>query len=174
MKHLLLVTIICFYTISLLAQEQEKSLETFVAEKQSELIYDASKLVTAPNTNVQLIPPEHFIADPDINGFSHPGSGTTIQILEIPNLGHRSIEQGMTPEYIENQGYEFIEKVELTTETGKRAVIYFVKFETNVHEFERAMLFTGENKTIWVNVNYPSSMKKLLYPAIEATLKSVQ
>jgi hypothetical protein len=35
------------------------------------------------------------------------------------------------------------------------------------------MFFTGNSKTIWVNVNYPVSMKKLLLPQIEAFLYSV-
>jgi hypothetical protein len=172
MKQLLLLSIISFFAVTLMAQE--KDLENFVAEKQNDLVYDASKLVKAPNTSVKLITPEHFIADPEINGFAHPGSGTTIQVLELPNIGHRTIEKSMTTEHIESQDYELIEKIEMITETGNRAIVYFVRFETNVNEYERAMLFTGEKKTIWVNINYPVSMKKLLYPAIEATLKSVQ
>lgn len=172
MKQLLLISLISLFAISVMAQE--KNLETFVTEKQNDLVYDAAKLVQAPNTNVKMIPPEHFIADSEINGFAHPGSGTTIQVLELPNISHRTIEKSMTAEHIENQGYELVDKIEMTTETGNRAIVYYVRFETNVNEYERAMLFTGEKKTIWVNINYPVSMKKLLYPAIEATLKSVQ
>jgi hypothetical protein len=172
MKQHLLLSIFCFAFIA--ASAQEVDLNSFVAEKQNSLVYDSTKMVQVPNTHVFMIPPEHFIVDSEINGFSHPGSGTTIQVLELPKVNHRIIEQGMTTEHITSQGYEFIEKQEITTEKGKRAVIFFVRFSTNDVEYERAMLFTGEKNTIWVNINYPVSMKKLLFPAIESALKSVQ
>ena len=172
MKQHLLFTLFCFAFIA--ASAQEVDLNSFVEEKQNALVYDASKLVQVSNTHVFMIPPEHFIVDTEINGFSHPGSGTTIQVLELPKVNHRILEQGMTIEHIESQGYEFIEKNEITTESGQRAVIFFVRFSTNEVDYERAMLFTGEQNTIWVNINYPVSMKKLLYPAIESALKSVQ
>ena len=170
-QAILLLFVSCF---SLLSLAQEADLNAFVQDKQASLEYDVAKLVQAPNTNVFLIPPEYFIPDNNINGFSHPGSGTTIQVLEIPNVNHRTIEKGMTTEHFESQEYQLIEKAEITTEAGNRAVIYYVRFSTENTEYERAMLFTGEKNTIWVNMNYPVSMRKLLFPAIEATLKSIQ
>lgn len=162
------------FVIGVLAFSQENNLDEFVAEQQAKLVYDESKLIQAPNTQVLLIPPEHFKADPKINGFVHPGSATTIQVIEVPERSYRSIDKSMTEEYIKSQGYEFKERKLIKTEKGNEAVVYFVSFTAEEIEYERAMFFTGEKNTIWVNINYPLSMKNLLYPAIEATLKSVQ
>jgi PKD repeat protein len=66
------------------------------------------------------------------------------------------------------------EKTNLVTENGSEAIIYLVRFTSNDLEYERAMFFTGQENTIWININYPVSIKKLIFPAIEACLKSVQ
>lgn len=153
---------------------QENTLESFVAEQQEKLLYCPEKLIYAPNTNVFLIPPEHFVADPSINGFVHPGSACTIQVIEIPEISYTVIENSMTADYIASQNYTFVEKRNIKTENNSNGVIFFVRFTSGETEFERAMFFTGDNNTIWVNFNYPVSMKNLLYPAIEACLKSVQ
>jgi hypothetical protein len=80
----------------------------------------------------------------------------------------------MTEEYIKSQGYEFKERKLMQTQNGNEAVVYFVSFTAEEIEYERAMFFTGKENTVWININYPLSMKNLIYPAIEATLKSVQ
>ena len=153
---------------------QENNLDSFVESQNEKLIYNEAKLVQAPNTNVFIIPPEHFVADPSINGFVHPGSATTIQIIEVPGVNYKLIDASMTKEYIESQDYIFKEKHEIITENGQKAVIYTVRFTANEYEYERLMFFTGEENTIWININYPTSIKKLIFPAMEASLKSVQ
>jgi len=166
---LLQILILC-YCLS----AQDKTLDNFVAEQQEKLIYNPEKLVQAPNTSVFLIPPEHFIAEPSINGICSSRLACTIQIIEIPDVSYNVIENAMTEEYISSQNYSFVEKTNIKTENNENGVIYFVRFVSGENEFERAMFFTGENKTIWINFNYPVSMKNLLFPAIEACLKSVQ
>jgi hypothetical protein len=159
---------------SVLLFSQESNLSTFVDEQSQKLVYSPDKLVQAPNTNVSLIPPEYFVADPAINGFVHAGSACTIQVIEVPGVSYNIIEASMTPEYIASQNYTYIDKSSLVTQTNKDGVIYFVTFSSGEIEYERAMFFTGDQNTIWVNVNYPVSMKKLIYPAVEACFKSVQ
>ncbi len=168
------VVALALVVMSVFSFAQENNLDSFVAEQNQKLIYNANKLVVAPNTNVSLIPPEFFVADPSINGFVHAGSATTIQVIEVPGVSYSTIEASMTPEYIETQNYEYIEKTNLQTEKNQAGVVYFVRFNSEDMEYERAMFFSGETNTIWINVNYPLSMKKLIYPAIEACFKSVQ
>lgn len=168
-----------FFTLALLLASvllfsQENTLSSFVQDQSEKLSFDAGKLVQAPNTNVFLIPPEYFVADPSINGFVHAGSATTIQVIEVPGVSYNVIEASMTPEYIESQNYTYIEKTEFKTEANRNGIIYIVRFTSGDVEYERAMFFTGEGNTIWVNINYPLSMKKLIYPAVEACFKSVQ
>ncbi len=168
------IALFVFMVLCLMGYSQENNLDEFVAGQQTKLVYDQSKLIQAPNTNVFLIPPEHFVADPTINGFVHLGSATTIQIIEIPDKPYAVIDEAMSETHIKSQGYTFKERQEITTETGKKSVIYFVGFTSSDVEYERAMFFTGEQNTVWINVNYPLSIKKLIYPAVVETLKSVQ
>jgi len=168
-----------FFTVTLILSvlflsAQENNLDEFVENQNEKLVYDASKLVQAPNTNIFIIPPEHFIEDPSINGFVHSGSATTIQIIEVPGVSSSIIEQSMSKDYIEAQNYILLEKINLVTENGSEAIMYLVRFTSNDLEYERAMFFTGQENTIWININYPVSIKKLIFPAIEACLKSVQ
>ncbi|MDD2386309.1 MAG: hypothetical protein PHP52_05950 [Bacteroidales bacterium] len=168
------IVLVVFMGLCFMGYCQENNLDEFVAEQQAKLVYDQSKLIQAPNTNVFLIPPEHFVADPTINGFVHPGSATTIQIIEIPDKPYTVIDEAMSETHIKSQGYIYKERQEIITETGKKAAIYFVGFTSNDVEYERVMFFTGEQKTVWININYPLSIKKLVFPAVVATLKSVQ
>ncbi|HPX74958.1 MAG TPA: hypothetical protein PLW77_00085 [Bacteroidales bacterium] len=172
MNKLLIGLILIFSSVLVFSQTDE--LEVFVQEQNAKLEYNPNKLVVAPNTNVKMIPPEYFEADESINGFVHRGSAATIQVVEINGVSYRDISSSMTKEYIEAQNYIFKEKINLQTATGKDAVIFFVEFTSGEMVYERAMFFTGEENTIWVNFNYPLNMKKLLYPAIEACLISVE
>lgn len=170
----LFFTLIFLIYIPLNAYLQENKLAAFVEEQNSKLIYQESKLTKVPNLNIFLIPPEYFEVDSSINGYVHPGSATTVQILEIPNHSFNDIDSKMTTEYIASQAYEFVERQEFRTVTGQPAVLYFVRFFSNEIEYERCMFFSGIEKTIWINVNYPLSIKKLIFPQIEAMLFSVQ
>lgn len=153
---------------------QEDKLSAFIEEQNAKLVYHESKLKKVPNLNLLIIPPEYFEEDATLNGFVHRGSATTIQILEVEGVSYNTIDAGMTPEYIASQGFEFVQRKDFQTVTGQTAVIYFVRFISNNIEYERCMFFTGNNKTIWVNVNYPLSIKKLIYPQIESMLYSIQ
>lgn len=168
------ILIVVMITICSVIIAQENNLDSFVEAQNEKLVYSQSKLVDVPNTNVKIIPPEHYVIDSSINGFVHRGSASTIQVIEITGVSVQIIEQSMTPEHIASQDYTLIDKISIVTEKGKNAIIYFVQFTSEKTLYERAMLFTGDENTIWINFNYPASMKKLLYPAIEACLKSVE
>lgn len=170
-KYLIAILFLFFYLNS---SAQNDDLDAFVNNQQAKLIYDSSKLVKVPNLDVYLIPPDYFEKDSSINGFYHAGSASTIQVIEIKNVSFRVIESSMTEAHIANQNYKLLKKKSLTTVTGKSGIIYYLSFISNNVEYERAMFFTGEKNTIWVNINYPTTMKKLLLPAFEACLQSVQ
>jgi hypothetical protein len=173
MKHIILMTLVLLYSISF-SFSQEISLDEFVEQQQEKLTYEEEKLFNVPRTNVALIPPPHFEYEAQINGFVHLGSASTIQIIEVNGVSYKTIDNSMTIEHISSQGFEYIDRKETQLISGDQAVIYFVSFDADGIEFERAMLFTGDKHTIWVNFNYPLSMKKLLFPAVEAALLSVQ
>ncbi len=166
------LTFLLFLIASTVVSSQ--SLESFIEEKQAGLEYDEAKLVQVPGTNVKMIPPEYFQVDAGIKGFVHPGSACTIQVVEIQGISHETIENSMTEEHIANQGYVYKEKIITQTRKGKRAACFVVSFVSEGIEYERIMMFTGDENTIWVNANYPVELKKLLFPAIEAALLSVE
>ncbi|HOY39557.1 MAG: hypothetical protein KBB11_02165 [Bacteroidales bacterium] len=168
----ILLTFVSFIIVWSVSFSQ--TLTSFVEEKQANMVYDTAKLLQVPNTSVKMIPPEYFIPDENIHGFAHPGSACTIQVIEIPGVSHQTIESAMTDEYISSQGYKLIEKKVVQTKTGERAAWFVVQFNTKDVVYERIMLFTGSSNTIWVNANYPQELKKLLLPALEAALLSVQ
>lgn len=153
---------------------QEADLKEFVEVQQEKLKFEESKLVHVPNTQVKIMPPPHFELDASIDGFVHAGSASTIQIIEVNGVSFKDIDKSMTPEHIKSQDYDLVNRKEVTLVSGDPGVIYFVEFIVDDVKFERAMLFTGNENTIWVNFNYPVKMKKLMYPAIESALLSVQ
>ena len=173
MKRVLL-SLALSIVFSLFAFSQEVDLQEFVDSQLEKLEFDEGKLVHVPNTGVKIMPPPHFEPDNSIKGFVHPGSASTIQIMEVPGVSYHRIDKSMTKEHIQSQNYTFIDRKELTLNTGQAAVVYLVQFEIDGIIYERMMLFTGETNTIWINFNYPMSMKKLLAPAVEASLLSVQ
>lgn len=171
MKHYLLIGLVFMISSASL---QAQTLEQFIQDKNNKMQYDESRLVSVSGTNVKMIPPEYFKVDNDIKGFVHPGSACTIQVVEVPGIDFHTIENGMTTDHIQKQGYTFKEKTYFTTATGKDAVCFLVGFQSQGTEYERLMFFTGTENTIWVNINYPLELKKLLFPALIASLLSVQ
>lgn len=124
----LLFTSFLFIIISTSLTAQ--SLEQFIQDKQAMMQYDETRLVLVPGTNVKMIPPEYFTADPEIKGFAHSGSACTIQIIEVPGIDFHTIENGMTNEHIQKQGYTLKEKTYFTTATGAEAVCFVVSFNS--------------------------------------------
>jgi hypothetical protein len=167
----LLVVLFC---VSLFSYSQEVDLEGLVEDNNKKIEYSPEKLVEIPGTSVKMMPPPHFNLDNEITGFSHAGSASTIQIIEVKSVSYKSIDESMTDEHINSQGFELLERKEVELYSGEKAVMYVVQFDADGTIFERAMLFTGNKNAIWVNFNYPQSMKKLMAPAIEASLLSVQ
>ncbi len=168
-----LTVLICLFSV-FITYSQEIKLDEFIQQQQEKLVYEEEKLFNVPETNVALIPPPHFEYETQIQGFVHTGSASTIQIIEVNGVSYKTIDRSMTLEHINSQGFEYVDRKEIQLISGEQAVVYFVSFDADGVEFERAMLFTGDTHTIWVNFNYPVSMKKLLYPAIESALLSVQ
>lgn len=140
----------------------------------TELIFNGIDTVKTPKNEIYIVPPKYFTYDSTINGFKHNPSHTTIQTTEIKNVDFHKYDKKMTVEYFASQGYKFIERREITTNAGNKAIMYFLEFSTKEDNYERIMFFTGKNNMIWINVNYPQKIKKLIYPSIEKCLKTVR
>jgi hypothetical protein len=60
-------------------------------------------------------------------------------------------------------------------QNGMSGVLYLVEFTVKGYDYERLMLFAGDyNNTIWINANYPTSAKSLLYDVLVECLLTAQ
>ncbi|SRR6056297_1625672 len=139
----------------------------------TEKSYDPSLLDSIVNTRIALIPPEHFIYAKDIPGYIHPGTTASIQVKDVKGTSWPVIDKVMTKEHLESQGVTFVDREEVELFSGLSGVMYTVSFEAKGVKFERKMLFAGDyNYTIWLNANYPASMKKTVLKPIMSSLLS--
>jgi hypothetical protein len=137
--------------------------------------YTPGELVQIPGTSVTLVPPEHFLVSENIPGLLHPGSSTTVQVQEVIGTSYVMIDQAMTPEHFESQNVTFVSKEYVKMQNGMSGVLYLVEFTVKGYDYERLMLFAGDyNNTIWINANYPSSAKSLLYDVLVECLLTAQ
>jgi len=135
-----------------------------------------------PGTDVKITPPEYFVALPVQNTLIHPPTSASIQINEIDGSAYKLVVRNLTPEYIEKQNAHFIKKENLTTNDGKEATLFLVSFTVTAKDsartpvdYERIMFFTGnQNKTIWINANYPVIAKDVIYNTLIKSLKTVK
>ncbi|MDA3912439.1 MAG: hypothetical protein PF448_13885 [Bacteroidales bacterium] len=156
------------------ASHAQDELSDFVKRQNAKLDLSKEDALQAPNTNVSMVPPENFELNPTTNGFIHEGSATTIQIMEINNVSAESITKSLNAEYFENQGFKLESKQEIQLNDGGSATVYVTYFNVNGEEFYRLFFFTGNEKTIWINVNFPAIVKGLLQKPIIASLKTVK
>ncbi|MFO7879955.1 MAG: hypothetical protein ACQES0_00725 [Bacteroidota bacterium] len=135
--------------------------------------YDKSLLDSVDNTRIAIIPPEHFVFAKDIPGYLHPGTSASIQVKDVDGTSWPVIDKVMTKEHFESQGVKFIDRKEVELSSGLSGVIYTLSFEAKGVEFERKMMFAGSyNYTIWLNANYPASLKKTVLKPIMSSLLS--
>jgi hypothetical protein len=125
--------------------------------------------------NISIFPPKYFRAAEQIHGFVHPMTASTIQIQEVTGTLYTILADEITPEYIREQGFEYVSKVEVKTKNGKGAVCFLVRFEAKGVTFERMMLFTGDyTRTIWASANYPTVAGSLMRNAIMESLLTIE
>jgi len=168
---LFIVTLLTIISTTSYAQDE---LSDFVKRQNEKLNLSAKDAQQAPNTNVHMVPPEDFELNPSTNGFIHKGSATTIQIMEINNVSAAKIIKSLDAEYFDKQGFKLESRADIQLNNGKNAIIYLTQYNTNGEDFYRLFFFTGNEKTIWINVNFPAIVKILLYEPIIASLKTVR
>lgn len=134
--------------------------------------------ITLHNIQVNIIPPKHFDVDTSNNRISHQGTMSSIQIRKVNGRSFRKITSAMTKEYIAAQGFELLEKKEITMQDGSEAEILRCRFsshDTNgkVMNFIRLMLFTGNDDTIWATADFPECMEKLIGTPIRNSITTI-
>ena len=175
MRQVGFICLMLLFSLPAFAQERDTSfkLTDYYLKNVEEKPYDIKLLDSVKNTKVALIPPEHFVYAEKIPGYIHPGTSASIQIKDIEGTSWTIIDKVMTKEHLESQGVEFIGREKVKLFSGLNGVIYTVSFESKGVKFERKMLFTGDyNYTIWLNANYPVSLKESVIKPLMNSLLS--
>lgn len=97
-----------------------------------------------------------------------------MQVIEIKGVSYKKVTSSLNASYFEGQGFHLIESKQLQLKSGKMAFIYRTNYSVNNADYERIFFFTGNENTLWINVNYPLVMKPLVYNVVENSLKSVR
>lgn len=170
-----LLSILFVISLSLVAQNDGlKDLEDLRDKQNALLEYSEEDMVEIPGKDIVMAPPEYFEYNDSIGGFFHPGSSTSIQILEIQNASMSDATESLNQTYFETQGFHLKKDSVLTLNNGNSAKIYITDYTVNNEAYERIFFFTGHDKTIWVNVNYPAIVKDLVYKPVMSSLKTVK
>lgn len=151
------------------------------------------EFILVPNTDIKIALPENFEPLNQENVFIHKGSSSTVQVLEIQGTSYSVFTKDLTKEYFKTQGLELISQENVKTKDNKDGTMFIVSFMAKANSpstiivddsltsvqkdvaFERIMFFTGnQNKTVWINANYPVVAKDLLFDVLKKSILSVK
>jgi hypothetical protein len=119
-----------------------------------------------------IIPPEGFESTDLFNGYLHAMAGCGIIMTMIDNVNYIKMDEGMTEEFFVSEKLEFIKKDSFTSDNGISGIHYKSTFVIEEQSFVRYLVFAGDlNKTLWLNITYPSKLEAIMEPEI---LKSIQ
>ncbi len=127
-------------------------------------------------TNLSLItPPEGFEPTDKFNGYIHYEASSGIIMTMIDNANYIKISEGMTDDFFRKNGLTFIEKQSFVSDNGVKGIYYKSSFVTSDVDFIRYMVYAGDlNKTLWLNITYPTKLEELIESDILTTIQSIQ
>ena len=141
--------------------------------------------ISVPNSTIKIIPPAYF--KPFTNdgkfGFMHVGASSTISFKVIPGTPYLMNDEfsKLIEQSFEKQGVKLVSSENVKTKAGKDGKMYVVSFKAKSkdgkqeYDYERLMLFTGDlSQTIWIEANYPTVVKKILFDVLKLSLLTVQ
>ncbi|HRW20480.1 MAG TPA: hypothetical protein PLO05_02820 [Bacteroidales bacterium] len=150
--------------------------DTDLSKSMNNLVPEPGEVVIVPNTNISIVPPEHFLLSEELPGFINFNYSSTIQIAEITGTSYVMISEAMTEEKFKEQNFSLIDKKEVELNNGQSGVLYRLKFVSKDGiDFERLLFFAGDyHNTICINVNFPAISHNTLYDKIEQSLLTAQ
>lgn len=136
------------------------------------LLFDGIKKFTFSKTNLTFTPPKTFREEH--GNIIHDWTGASIQ-CSIINSSYLKVTKEITKTTFEKQGFTYINQETIKTHQNKEGIIFLIGFQSNKIEYERMVCFieNGE-KTAWININYPTIMKSLLFEVLENSLLTVE
>lgn len=130
-------------------------------------VYDESKMVAIPSTNIRIQPPEYFQYSDSLPGFLHVGTMSSIQVQEVVGTSYLLISMAMDSAYFASQGMTLISSEPVVMHDGSEGVLFTAEMKLKGFVFERLMLMSGDyHFTIWINAGYIKLMRDKLRPII--------
>ena len=130
-------------------------------------VYDESKMVAIPSTNIRIQPPEYFQYSDSLPGFLHVGTMSSIQVQEVVGTSYLLISMAMDSAYFASQGMTLISSEPVVMHDGSEGVLFTAEMKLKGFVFERLILMSGDyHFTIWINAGYIKLMSNKLKPII--------
>jgi len=130
-------------------------------------VYDESKMVAIPNTNIRIQPPEYFKYSDSLPGFLHVGTMSSIQVEEVVGTSYLLISRAMDSAYFATQGMTLISVEPVVMHDGSDGLLFTAEMKLQGFVFERLILMSGDyHFTMWINAGYIKLMSNKLKPII--------
>lgn len=130
-------------------------------------VYDESRMVAIPSTNIRIQPPEYFQYSDSLPGFLHVGTMSSIQVQEVVGTSYLLISMAMDSAYFASQGMTLISSEPVVMHDGSEGVLFTAEMKLKGFVFERLILMSGDyHFTIWINAGYIKLMRDKLRPVI--------
>jgi len=171
----LLVVVMAFSAYSQEEQQVEQqsqsaglasALNSLVAVDES-FVYDESKMVAIPETNIRIQPPEYFLYSDSLPGFMHVGTMSSIQVKEVVGTSYPLISMAMDSAYFASQGMTLTSVEPILMHDGSEGVLFTAEMKLKGFVFERLILMSGDyHYTMWINAGYIKLMRNKMRPVI--------
>ena len=130
-------------------------------------VYDESKMVAIPSTNIRIQPPEYFQYSDSLPGFLHVGTMSSIQVQEVVGTSYLLISMAMDSAYFASQGMRLISVEPVVMHDGSDGLLFTAEMKLKGFVFERLILMSGDyHFTMWINAGYIKLMRDKLRPII--------
>lgn len=130
-------------------------------------VYDESKMVAIPKTNIMIQPPEYFQYSDSVPGFLHVATMSSIQVEEVVGTSYVMISMAMDSAYFASQGMTLLSVEPVVMHDGSDGMLFTAEMKLKGFVFERMVLMSGDyHYTIWINAGYIKLMRDKLRPVI--------
>jgi len=130
-------------------------------------VYDESKLLAIPQTNIRVQPPEYFQYSDSLPGFLHVGTMSSIQVEEVVGTSYILISAAMDSAYFASQGMKLVSVEPVVMHDGSDGLLFTAEMKVKGFVFERLVLLSGDyHYTIWINAGYIKLMRDKMRPLI--------
>lgn len=160
------LTGICFLLLSLLTVNQAFTQATGQAALEPTQCEAPLKLIRVP---------EGFEESQAFNGYIHLQTATSIVMTEVKNVNYLRLCSGMTPDYFNSNGLNFVSEGEFVSQHKVSGKFYKSKFILNELPHIRYMVFSGDlNHTLWLSITYPEMFEPVIEKELQGIFQSIK